>query len=67
MKEKNKKKNKCLSRHHSSIPLPFTSVKKLTLVFGILKFRQLSNNEQEVDDGEVRQALCGDVDLRKDR
>lgn len=42
-------------------------VQKLTLIFGVLKFRQLSNNEQEVDDGEVRQALCGDVDLRKDR
>lgn len=69
MKEKKTKKKtyECLFRHHSPIPLPFTSVKKLTLVFGILKFRQLSNNEQEVDDGEVRQALCGDVDLRKDR
>lgn len=38
---------------------------KLALVFAVLKFRQLSNNEQEVDDGEVRQALCGDVDLFK--
>lgn len=26
---------------------------KLTLVFGVLKFRKLRNNEQEVDDGEV--------------
>lgn len=37
--------------------------KKLALVFAVLKFRQLSNNKQEVDDGKVREALCGDVDL----
>lgn len=37
--------------------------KKITLVFVVLKFRQLSNNKEEVDDGEVREALCSDVDL----
>lgn len=36
---------------------------KITLVFVVLKFRQLSNNKEEVDDGEVREALCSDVDL----
>lgn len=35
----------------------------LALVFAVLKFRQLSNNKQEVDDREVRKAFCGDVDL----
>lgn len=62
-----KGKSEHLSRHHNSIPLPLTGVSKLTLVFSVLKFRQLSNNEQEVNDGEVRQALCGDVDLWKER
>lgn len=38
---------------------------KLALIFAVLKFGQLSNNEQEVDDGEVRQTLCGDVYLRQ--
>lgn len=36
---------------------------RTTLIFAVLKFRQLSDDEQEVDDGKVRQALCGDVDL----
>lgn len=37
--------------------------KILALIFAVLKFGQLSNNEQEADDGEVRQTLCGDVYL----
>lgn len=37
--------------------------KILALIFAVLKFGQLSNNEQEVDDWEVRQTLCGDVYL----
>lgn len=37
----------------------------ITLVFAVLKFRQLCNDKQEVDDGEVGQALCSDIDLQE--
>jgi len=40
-----------------------TETKRLALVFVVLKPRQLSDNEEEVDEGEVREALGGDVDL----
>lgn len=46
-----------------SFYLEYKYEKNLALIFAVLKFGQLSNNEQEVDDGEVRQTFGGDVYL----
>lgn len=37
----------------------------MTLVFSVLEFGQLGDEEEEVDSREVRQTLGGDVDLNK--